>query len=169
MKALCMAGMMAALAGCAITIPADRMPITTEQREFIYEYAAPGKSQTDLFRDARNYLAMSYGDSKEVSRVEDEAQGTIIGKAIAPWSLSTDSALIPFIPCASNYNIIFVAKEHKARLQLTLVDGVAMSSCQWTSPPKRDYPQIVKQFNGISAGLESAINGQSAVDRLKNF
>lgn len=145
------------------------MPITTEQREFTYEYAAPAKSKKELFKDARNYFAMSYGNSKEVSRLEDEEQGTIIGKAIARWNLSTDSPLIPYIPCASNYNIIFIAKDGKARLQLTLVEGAPMSSCAWTSPPKRDYSQIVEQFKSISEGVGSAINNQSAVDRLKNF
>lgn len=157
-----------ALSGC-VSISPERMPITTEQRDFVFEYAAPAKSQRELFIDARNYFAMSYGNSKDVSRVEDESQGTIIGKAVAPWNLSNDSMIIPFIPCASNYNIIFVAKDGKARLQLTLVDGAPMMTCGWTSPPKRDYPQIVQQFQRISAGLGDAINGKSDLDRLKKF
>ena len=156
------------LSGC-VTVAPDQMPITTEKREFIYEYAAPIKTKKELFKDARNYFAMSYGNSKEVSRVEDEEQGTIIGKAVALWNLSTGSPMIPHIPCASYYNIIFVAKDGKARLQLTLVDGIAMPSCGWTSPPKRDYSQIVQQFKSISEGLDAALNSQSAVDRLKNF
>lgn len=168
MKRITITVMASVLAGC-MTIPAAQMPITTEQREFIYEYAAPTKLKKELFKDARNYFAMSYGDSKEVSRVEDEDQGTIIGKAIAPWNLSIDSFLIPHIPCASRYDIIFIAKDGRARLQLTLVDGIAMPSCNWASPPKRDYPQIVRQFKRVSDGLGAALNNQSAVDRLKNF
>lgn len=160
---------LSALSGCASAVSPEQMPITTEQREFVYDFAAPGKSKADLFKDARNYFAMSFGNSKDVSRVEDEAQGTIIGKAVALWNLSNDSVIVPFIPCASNYNIIFIAKDGKARLQLTLVDGAPMASCQWPSPPKRDYPQIVRQFGGIGAGLGAAISGQSDVERLKNF
>ncbi len=156
------------LAGCA-SIPPDRLPITTEKREFTYDYTIPKKSQKELFKAARNYLATSYGDSKEVSRVEDEEQGTIIGKAITGWNLSIDSWMIPHIPCASNYSIIFIAKEGRARLQLTLVEGTPMQSCGWSSPPKRDYPQIVLQFNGLADGLGQALNGQAAIDQLKNF
>ncbi len=169
MRVLSMTAVLTILSGCAGMIPPDQLPITTEQREFVYEFSAPAKSQKDLFRDARNYFAMSFGNSKDVSRVEDESQGTIIGKAVAAWNLSNNSPIIPHIPCASNYNIIFVAKDGKARLQLTLVDGAPMMSCAWQSPPKRDYPQIVQQFNAISTGLGAAISGQSAVDRLKNF
>ncbi|MDH6185479.1 hypothetical protein H4V98_002863 [Polaromonas sp. CG_23.6] len=168
MKRVIASAMVLALMGC-VTIPLDQMPITTEKREFTYEYAAPGKSKKELFKDAKNYFAMSYGNSKEVSRLEDQDQGTIIGKAVAEWNLSNNSLLIPHIPCASNYNIIFIAKDERARLQLTLVEGAPMLSCGWTSPPKRDYPQIVEQFNRIADGVGSAIKNQSAVDRLKNF
>ena len=157
-----------ALAGCS-TVRPEQLSITTEQREFVYEYTAPAKSQKDLFRDARNYFAMAYGNSKDVSRVEDEGQGTIIGKAVAPWNFSIDSTILPFVPCASNYNIIFIAKDGKARLQLTLLDGAAITSCAWPLPPKQDYPQIVRQFQKISAGLGAAIDGQSDLDRLKQF
>lgn len=150
-------------------MPPERMPITTEQREFIYDYPAPGKSQKELFTSARNYLAMSYGDSKAVSRVEDSEQGTIIGKAIARWSFTIGGPFNQTMPCASNYDIIFIAKEGKARLQLTLVDGLAMPSCGWRTPPKQDYPQIVGQFRGISEALGKALKNESAVDKLKNF
>ena len=157
------------LAGC-VTMPPEQMPITTEQREFIYEYAAPTKSKKELFAAARNYFAVSYGNSKEVSRLEDEEQGTIIGKAIASWSLTVDGLLLTSIPCASNYSIIYVAKDGKARLQLGLTEGVAYPmTCGWSLPPKRDYPQIVQHFKRISEGLGNSIEGNSAVDKLKNF
>lgn len=156
------------LSGC-VTIPPEKMPITDEQREFIYDYPAPGQTQHELFISARNYLALSYGNSKTVSRVEDEKDGTIIGKAIAYWNISTGSAFIPHIPCASNYDIIFVAKDGKARLQLNLVAGKAIADCGWTLPPKQDYPQIVSEFNVIAQSMGKALKKDSAVDRLKNF
>lgn len=157
------------LAGC-VTVSPGQMPITTEQREFIFEYAAPTKSKKELFAAARNYFAVSYGNSKEVSRLEDEEQGTIIGKAIANWNLTVDGLLLKSMPCASNYSIIYVAKEGKARLQLAITEGVAYPmTCGWSLPPKRDYPQIVEHFKRISEGLENSIEGNSAVDKLKNF
>jgi hypothetical protein len=169
MKIIIASAFLLLLTGC-VTIAPDRYPITTEQREFIYDYATPAKSKKELFKDARNYFALAYGNSKDVSRLEDEEEGTIIGKAVAPWNLSTDISMVPYIPCASNYNIIFIAKDGKARLQLTLMDGAALSSCGgWQAPPKRDYPQIVQHFIGISEGLGSALINQAAVDRLKNF
>ena len=157
------------LAGC-VTMPPEKMPITTEQREFIFEYAAPNKSKKELFTAARNYFAMAYGNSKEVSRLEDEDQGTIIGKAIVGWRYTIDEVLSMAVPCASNYSIIFVAKDAKARLQLTLTEGIAYPmTCGWALPPKRDYPQIVESFKAISKGLGNSIEGNSAVDKLKNF
>ena len=160
---------LASLAGCAITAPPEAYPITTEQREFVYEFSAPGKSQKELFSVAREYFALTYGNSKEITRVEDEAQGTIIGRAIVPWDMTTGSTMIPSFPCASYYGVIYVAKDGKARLQLTLQDGPAMASCQVQAPPKRDYPQIVQQFQRVSIGLGDAIGGNSAVDKLRNF
>jgi len=159
-----------ALAGCAVTAPPGAYPITDEKREFTFDYTVPGKSQHELFRSARNYLATAYKDSRAVTRVEDEADGTIIGKGIAPWNMTIDSSLIPSMPCSSNYDVIFIAKEGRARLQLTLREGAAQpATCNWPLPPKRDYQQIVSQFNEMSAGLEKALNGQGVVDQLRNF
>lgn len=167
---LLFAGLVSALlAGCAVTAPPDAYPITNEQREFVYEFAAPGKSQKELFSIAREYFALTYGNSKDVTRIEDEANGTIIGRAVVPWEMSTGSTTIPSFPCASNYGVIYVAKEGRARLQLTLQDGAAMATCQMQAPPKRDYPQIVQQFQRVSAGLRDAIGGNSPVDKLRNF
>ncbi|XYJ11794.1 DUF4468 domain-containing protein [Telluria sp. B2] len=170
MKIAVMLGCLAVISGCASMVPPDQMPITDEKREFTFDYAVPGKSQHELYRSARNYLATAYRDSRAVTRVEDETDGTIIGKGIAPWNFTTDSMLLPFIPCGSNYDVIFIAKEGRARLQLTLREGVTQpATCGWALPPKRDYPQIVQQFNDMSTGLEKALNGQGAVDQLRNF
>jgi Domain of unknown function (DUF4468) with TBP-like fold len=148
--------------GC-VSVPPELMPITTEQREFTYDYSAPKKSQKELFNSARNYFALSYGDSKEVTKVEDELQGTIIGKAKVKWLYALNSLVVnQQIPYYSDYNIIFIAKDGKARLQLNFVESVSV-------PPKRDYPQIVQQFKSIADGLGKALDGQSEIDKLKNF
>jgi len=161
---------LAILGGCASMVPPDMQPITDEKREFTFDYAVPGKSQQELYRSARNYLATAYRDSRAVTRVDDEAQATIIGKGIAPWNLSTDSALIPHMPCSSNYDVIFLAKEGRARLQVTLKEGSPDPGvCNWPLPPKRDYPQIVNQFYALSNGMENALKGQGAVDKLRDF
>jgi hypothetical protein len=157
------------LVGCASMIPPERLPITTEKRDFIYDFKVPGKSKTELFNNARNYLATSYGNSKDVTRVEDEKEGTIIGKAVSEWKFSTNDWMIPHVPCYSRYNIFFVAKDEKARLQLSLLEGTVLPSCGWRLPPKQDYPQIVDQFNTIANDLKSALEGSSTIERLKNF
>lgn len=159
------------LSGCgSIATTPEQMPITTEKRDFVFDYTVAGKSQQELFRSARNYLATVYGDSRAVARVEDSEQGTIIGKGISAWNLTTSSPLIPHMPCSSNYDLVFIAKDGRARLQLALKAGaVAPAQCGWDLPPKRDYPQIVAQFEGISAGMAKALNGQAPIDSLRNF
>lgn len=157
-----------ALTGC-MTIPPEQLPITTEKREFIYDFSIPNTTKKQLFKSARNYLASSYGDSKEISRVEDEEQGIIIGKAIAKWNLSTDSFLFPYIPCYSKYDINFIAKNEKGRLRLFLVEGAIPPCSGWPLPPKRDYPQIVTEFNAIAKGLEDALKGNSEINKLSEF
>lgn len=156
------------LFGCASISP-EKRPITTEKRDFIYDFEVHGKSKSELFKNARNFLATSYVDSKDITRVEDENEGTIIGKAVSQWNLSTDSWLIPTLPCYSRYNFFFVAKNEKARLQLSLIEGTVLPSCGWRLPPKRDYPQIVEQFNSIANELKNALNGSSEIEKLKNF
>lgn len=156
------------LSGC-ISISPEKLPITNEKRDFIYDFEIQGQSKIELFKSARNYLATSYGDSKDVSRIEDETEGTIIGKAVTQWKRTTGDWMIPYMPCYSRYNIFFVAKQEKARLQLSLVEGAVMPSCGWNLPPKQDYPQIVAQFNIIAQELESALNGNSEINKLKNF
>ena len=161
-------------AACILTacgsVPIEQQPITSEQRDFTYDFVVAGKSKDDLFVRANDYLAVTYGNSKLISRVEDPSRGTIIGKAISNWGLTTDSFLIPQVPCYSNYDIYFVSKDGKARLQLSLVEGAPLpSSCGWRLPPKRDYPQIVTQFNSIAKGLGDALNGRSVIDKISDF
>jgi hypothetical protein len=169
MKKILTLGCFLVLAGCA-TAPPGAYPITDEKREFTFDFAIPGKSQQELFRSARNYLATAYVDSRAVTRVEDEAQGTIIGKGVAPYNYTIDNPMIPSMPCSANYDLIFIAKEGRARLQLKLTESVPQyGQCSLPLPQKRDYPQIVGQFLTMSGQLESALNGRGVVDKVRNF
>lgn len=158
-----------ALSACATT-PPDQLPITTEKKEFLYDYSVPGISKDELYTRASDYLAITYNNSKVISRVEDKERGTIIAKAVSSWRLSIDSFVITGMPCFSNYDIYFIAKEGRARLQMVLVPGAPNPSvCGWTLPPKRDYPQIVSQFDEISKGMQNALHGNSKLDKLNDF
>lgn len=159
------------LTGCiSATLPPEKMPITTEKREFLYDYSVPGASKDQLYTRANDYLAVSYIDSKSVSRVEDKERGTIIAKAVTPWKFTTDTPLMPYVMCYQNYNIVVIAKDDRARLQLTMVDGPRVtSSCGWTLPPQRDYPQIVSQFEDIAKGFGEALKGNSNIEKIRDF
>lgn len=157
------------LTGCVST-PSDQLPITTEKREFLYDYTVVGKSKDELYVKANDFLAISFNNSKVISRVEDRKRGTIISKAIANWTLSTDGLIITGMPCYSSYDIYFIAKDGKARLQLELMEGAPNPSvCGWKLPPKRDYPQIVNLFDSIAKEMGSSLNGNSKLDKLNNF
>ena len=158
-----------ALTGC-VTIPPDRYPIDTEKRAFIYDFVLPGKSKAELFKSAKYYMATAYGDVRAVNRLEDEDGATIIGRALMPWKLTVDSLMIPTIPCKSNYNIIFIAKEGKARLQLELQPGAANpGTCGWELPPKRDYAQFPIYFEKVASEFSQALHSQAPIDKLNDF
>lgn len=154
------------LQGCASV---NDYPIKANELEVqTYTYTDLSGSKLELWKSARNYLATAYGDSKSVLRVEDENQGTLIGKGLVKWRM-LDSALSPY--CHSEYDIRFVAKDHKARLQLELIPGApALSECvAWTLPSKTGYTQILEQFNLISSGLESSLKGDGKLESMTDF
>ncbi|ONF99865.1 hypothetical protein BWQ95_23825 [Aeromonas hydrophila] len=64
-----------------------------------YDYNIPNTNKDVLFKRARNHFATVYGDSRSVIRVQDEAEGLIIGKGAIDWKLGTDT-LAP-ISCSS--------------------------------------------------------------------
>lgn len=152
------------LAGCAGTMaeltPADR----NAQKEFTYDFSLPGKSQTVLWRSARDYFAEEYGDSRSVFRVVDEKDGTLIGRGLAPWALAANR-------CITEYQIRFAAKDGKARLQYELIEGVpALSQCPgWPWPSGNGYKQITDSFANSAKSLELALQGKSSKSKLKDF
>jgi hypothetical protein len=153
-----------------MTVPPEQLPITTEKREFLYEYSVSGATKEQLYIRANDFLAVSFNNNKVISRVEDKERGMIIAKAVAKWIISFDGLIVKGVPCYSNYDIYFIAKEGRARLQLTLVEGTPNpSACGWALPPKRDYPQIVKQFDSIAKSLGSSLNGKGALEKINDF
>lgn len=169
MKQILIAGAFA-LAGCS-AIPADSYPITNEPREFTYDFQVPGKSKAEIFKAAQQHFSMAYGDGRAVERSANEADGIYTGKALIRWTLLANQGGFIKTQCLSNYEIIFIAKDGKARLQLALLEGAPpLSNCQgWPLPPKSDYPQIATQFNDSAKKLESALQGNSKLDSLRNF
>lgn len=170
MKQIIFAGAIV-LAGCSAMIPPDSYPITTEPREFTYDFQVPGKSKAEIFKAALQHFSMAYGDGRAVERSANEADGIYTGKALIRWTLLASHAGFIKNHCLSNYDIIFIAKDGKARLQLALLEGAPpLSSCQgWPLPPKADYPQITTQFNASAKEIEAALQGNSKIDSLRNF
>jgi hypothetical protein len=152
------------MSSCASMTPAD----TDAQKEFTFDFSVPGKSQTDLWHNARDFFAEAYGDSRSVFRVMDEKDATIIGKGIALWNIGLPGA---YSKCQTEYHIRFAAKNDKARLQYEIIYGVpALSSCTgWPWPSKDGYAEIVAGFKNSAGKLETALKGAGTINKLKDF
>jgi hypothetical protein len=158
-----------ALLGCATNPNSPDYPISqTDVQAETFTYIDLGSDKTELWKRARNYIATAYGDSKAVLRVEDETSGTLMGKGLIRWKMLT-TPLSPY--CYSEYDIRFVAKDNKARLELELLPGVpAISECSaWSLPSKYGYEQILSSFSTMSEQLESSLRGEGKLDAMKNF
>lgn len=134
--------------GCEGLKPAP----TNLQHEFTYRFPAADRSQLEIWRSARNFFAGYYGDSRQVFRVADEAEGTLIGRALVAWPF-------PGGNCQSAYEIEFVATNGKANLRLNLLEGVPpLSDCAGYPWPTVDgYHHIVTSFDDLAAQLQAAI------------
>ena len=148
------------LSGCAGLEFADR----NAQREFTFDYVIENKSKSELWRNARDYFAESYGDSRAVFRIMDEKDGTIIGRGTASWSLVGSR-------CCTDYHVRFAAKDNKARLQFEIIEGVpSYSSCKgWPWPSRSGYQQIVSSFYSTRDALRNALEGKGSDSKLKDF
>lgn len=148
------------LSGCAGMYPADR----NAQKEFTSDFYVPGKTKIEIWRNARDFFSETYGDSRSVFRVMDEADGTLIGKALVSWSYAGNS-------CTTEYHIRFAAKDGKARLQLELIYGVpSLSTCSaWPWPSADGYAEIVRSFDRMAENTEVALKGSASTDKLKDF
>ena len=160
-------GLLALLQGCQST-PEDKL-ITRDQLEAkTYTYVDLSANKDELWLRARNYLASTYVNSKTINRVSDKKDGTWIGKASIRWKM-LDMTFSPY--CLSDYQIRFISKDYKARLQLELLEGVpVLSECKgWPLPSGYGYKQIIEEFDHISSGLEDALKGKGKLEEMKNF
>lgn len=126
------------------------------KRVFTYDYQVSSADKDTLWTRARDYFANTYGDSRSVLRVQDKAESSLIGKAAATWYVATNR-------CSTEYNLKFLSKDGKARLQLELLEGVpSYSPCSgWPWPSQSGYESIVDGFNGLSLELEEALKAKS--------
>lgn len=127
-----------------------------KQRVFTYNFSVPNTDKDIIWIRARDYLATAYGDSREVLSVQDKESSTLIGKALVSWYLLTNE-------CLSKYEVRFMAKDDKARLRLSLLDGVpADSECMaWPMPSKGGYKEITRHFDKLALDIEKNIGKQS--------
>ena len=159
---------LSSMVGCANTDPA-LIPIKpTELEVSTYTYLDLDTDKAELWSRARNYIATIYGDSKSVLRVEDKEEGLLVGKGLTSWKMHPDRFSVY---CHSEYQIRFLAKDNKARLQLELLEGTpSVSRCvAWTLPSGYGHEQIKAEFLGISKGLEQALRGAGEIDAMDDF
>lgn len=136
-----------------------------------YDYSFAGVDKDSLFIRARNHTATAFGDSNSVIRIQDQKDGIILGKGAVNWNLDTGSPLIPYIECTSSYDIRFMAKEGKARLQFELIQGAPVySRCSgWGLPTPSGYEEIKRSFDQIALGFKNALSGSGALSSFSDF
>src|SRR5690606_4851272 len=113
------------LTGCAAPQMGPGATMVTEDvlQPHTYDYNISSATKDVLFQRARDYFATSFGDSRSVIRVQDEGEGLILGKGAAQWSVHPASSPYPVLSCYSEYDVRFMAKDGKARLQVELIRG----------------------------------------------
>ncbi len=147
--------MIVSIQGCT-SVDSVNYPISqSDIQPQTYTFLDLKSDKRELWKKARNHIATVYGDSKEVMRVEDESEGSLIGKGLVQWKM-LDSAISPY--CYSSYDIRFLAKDGRARLQLELLPGVpAGTECgAWTLPSKYGYEQILAKFETMAKKFETS-------------
>ncbi len=114
-------------------------------------------------------LALAYGDSRRVIRVKDQNDGIIIGRGLVEWRMLSSNILSP--KCDSEYDIKFIAKDNKARLQLSLLPNNSLTSkCgNWKYPSRSGYKSIISNFDSMSKQLNKSLKGESDLGNLKDF
>lgn len=164
-QTLLITGLLACLTlmtGCVSLQPID----STVERVFTYDYQIPDKSKSDIYTAAFNFIALNYNDSKSVLRVTDAKNGLIIGKGVSVWQELGTNRHTP-------HDIMFAAKEGRARLQITIA-GTAQASAiggvyVWPLPTPGGYNQMVEQFNNLSNKLENELKDNSDLSKFIDF
>lgn len=151
MRSFLTASLLLLLTGCASMEAVD----PRAQRSFTYDYSVENTSKNDLYERARDYFATAYRDSDAVLKVQDKDSGTLTGKGVASWLFGGTAE------CFADYNIRFMAKEGKARLNLEMLQG-DRGCGPYGAINKPGYDHIVAEFKAISNELGAALNSQGA-------
>ena len=133
------------LVGCLPTFLGD---LTPKMKNFQYSYKVEGKNKSQIWKLTRNHFALVYGDVRSVLRVQDEEEGTLIGKGKVKWSFDPP---INSLYCWHDYNILFTAEDGKANLKLALIEG---GTCRLT---EEGYKVIKNDFRVLNIGLKNAL------------
>lgn len=161
------------LTGCATpqmgpgaTMIADDIP-----QPQTYDYTIASASKDVLYQRARDYFATSFGDSRSVIRVQDASEGLILGKGATSWNIETGMTFAPITTCYSEYDVRFMAKDGKARLQVELIRGApSYSACShWELPTVTGYQKVLEGFNTFSKNLGTALEGKGSSEDFRNF
>lgn len=157
-------------AGCSLYYT----PTVIEEEQidpFLYDYTDLNASQSELYIRARDYFATIYGDSRSVFRVEEPQEGLFIGKGNAFWTLRLEMGMV--FSCAAEYDIRFISKDNRARLQLKLTKRqkthINHACDKWPLPSEEGYETIKIHFNEISKNLNKVLLGEGELDSFKDF
>jgi|GEM_PF-1117680 len=165
--------MLGLLTGCAAPQMGPGATMVTEDvlQPHTYDYTISSAAKDVLFQRARDYFATSFGDSRSVIRVQDANEGLILGKGATSWNIETGMTFAPITTCYSEYDVRFMAKDGKARLQVELIRGApSYSVCSgWALPTITGYQKILEGFNTFSKSLGVALEGKGRSEEFRNF
>ncbi|PQJ89225.1 hypothetical protein [Aliivibrio sifiae] len=143
--------------GCSTQLSPFDSPITVFDIEAqTFTYSGLNGKEAALWEKARRHITLAYGKNQPILRVENKASGTLLGKGVVRWKSPSS---LDSVECYSEYDIRFMARDHKARLQLTLLPGVpTLSGCEnWGLPSQFGYEQILNKFELMSDSLHSVL------------
>ena len=124
------------------------LEMTQKMQNFQYEYKMDGKSKKQIWKLARNHYATVYGDFRSVFSVQDEEEGTLIGKGTIKWTFDHG-----MLNCYRGYHIKFHTKNEYAKLTLKLM-RTGRLSCKLT---ENGYKQMQEHLINLHNDLNTAL------------
>ena len=121
--------------------------LTPEMKNFEYTYQVDGKNKNQIWKLARNHFAKIYKDFRSVFSVQDEEEGTMIGKGTISWAFDMPGGQF----CYHDYHIRFDAENGNGKLKLEIME---MGSCKLT---EKGYEQIKFDLKMLNLGLGVAL------------
>ena len=121
--------------------------LTPEMQSFEYTYQVDGKNKNQIWKRARNHFAKFYGDFRSVFSVQDEEEGTMIGKGTISWAFDMPGGKL----CYHDYHIRFDAENGNGKLKLEIM---GIGSCKLT---EKGYAQIKNDLYMLNLGLRNAL------------